>query len=446
MAQLADCPDELLLNIAANLRSRDLKALALTARKYRGAAQEALHTHLELKSLQTPLPRLLRTLIERPDLALKIQTVAITAHAQVIEETETLDNIVDHARGLAKHWKVEMADWIDRLENGCELANIGLLLALASRLKQLSIAPVADDSDWRFINLPYMFAKRGRKSLVASIPILTELNSLSIPLNQLDQYWCSLPQLQRLNVDCTRDIWNPRLPGSITGVHSLSMRCTTRLEGRTTGREDVASFAGKFGALRSLHIAFTNWKKADPDYDTVDDPFADDYNEQADEIIRHRYDANFSDITAKLGPVAHLITEFKLSCVDIGDRKDLSYLRPLSSLHNFTQLKRLSIPQGAFIYTTGLDPPSPYALYALPPNLEYMCVYDPTPAVVNWLSGILDDRDKLRNLKTVLLDFESNQRNKVSDYREAACETGRRLCEAGVDVRYENAHPNCREL
>jgi hypothetical protein len=122
----------------------------------------------------------------------------------------------------------------------------------------------------------------------------------------------------------------------------------------------------------------------------------------------------------------------------------VNYLKPVDTLQNFTQLKRLSIPQEAFVNATTykVDPTHPF--HVLPPNLEYMCVYDPTPAVVNCLSGILDDRDKLHNLKTVLLDSEWNQRNKMSDYREAAGEAGRRLWEAGVDVRYENACEGCR--
>jgi hypothetical protein len=64
MAQLADCPGELLVNIAANLGSRDLKALALTARKYRGAAQESLYKHIKVdNSNVTTLLNLLSTLV-----------------------------------------------------------------------------------------------------------------------------------------------------------------------------------------------------------------------------------------------------------------------------------------------------------------------------------------------------------------------------------------------
>jgi hypothetical protein len=116
----------------------------------------------------------------------------------------------------------------------------------------------------------------------------------------------------------------------------------------------------------------------------------------------------------------------------------------LESLQQFTQLNRLEIPQGAFIDTTGLNIPSPYPLQALPPNLEYLCVCDPTPAIVDWLSGILDDRDQLRNLKWVLLDFGNDPSKHLSDYWEAVGEAGSRLFEAGIDIRYNNAHPSCR--
>jgi hypothetical protein len=136
---------------------------------------------------------------------------------------------------------------------------------------------------------------------------------------------------------------------------------------------------------------------------------------EVDKLIHGRYnDVKFSDITDRLDPVAHLIEGLTLSCVDIGDGKNLSHLRPLKSLQQFAELKRLSIPQGLIIDTTGLDIPIPRPLDSVPPKLKYLCVYDPTLAIVEWLSGILDDRGKLRNPKTVLLDFEWNWRNRVS--------------------------------
>jgi hypothetical protein len=203
MAQLSDCPDELLLNIAANLGPPDLKALASTARKYRGAAQEVLHTHVELRMPYTTLPWLLRTLVERPDLAPKIETLEIAEGGYGIgtdyRKTQAWNHVIEHAREISKHWNVKTGWWIGGLENYDESAAIGLLLALASRLRHLSVNPNGPDYQWNsIVNLPAMFLKHGREPQATSIPILKELQSLSIPSTQLDRYWCSLPQLERL--------------------------------------------------------------------------------------------------------------------------------------------------------------------------------------------------------------------------------------------------------
>jgi hypothetical protein len=147
MAQLADCPDELLLNIAASLRPRDLQVLALTARKYRGAAQEALHTHIKVDNTNlTTLVHLLRTLVERPVLASKIHSIDwVVEHEYVYHPfqdesrllEETRSKFVIHARHLTSQWSVDITLWVQAIHHFDFVACTGLLLLLVSRLKHL---------------------------------------------------------------------------------------------------------------------------------------------------------------------------------------------------------------------------------------------------------------------------------------------------------------------
>jgi hypothetical protein len=152
----------------------------------------------------------------------------------------------------------------------------------------------------------------------------------------------------------------------------------------------------------------------------------------------------YSGILAKVEGVAPRLEALRLASTDErGTGKKVNYFTPLDSLQQFTGLKRLSIPQGAFVNATGLDVPSARTFDALPPILEYPCVSDPAPAVVNWLSNILYDGDKVRNLKTVMLDFGKHPDKRCLDYLETAGKAGKCFFEAGVDVRYDNAHPRC---
>ena len=67
MARITDCSDELLLDIALHLGLPDNMALALTAQKLRGAAQELLYTQVKLPYPPQSLPLILRTPVQRPD-------------------------------------------------------------------------------------------------------------------------------------------------------------------------------------------------------------------------------------------------------------------------------------------------------------------------------------------------------------------------------------------
>lgn len=161
------------------------------------------------------------------------------------------------------------------------------------------------------------------------------------------------------------------------------------------------------------------------------------YFKQVDQtILTRHHGATFSFITNELITVAPQLENLKLICADTEDRKDLGYLSPLQSMQQFTRLERLLIPQGASIDTTGNSGASnsPNPLIVLPPTLEYLCVSDPTPAIIAWLAGILDDRARLPNFSEVELDFGHSPTDVLSASFQHVGLVGRALHEAGVVV------------
>lgn len=152
-----------------------------------------------------------------------------------------------------------------------------------------------------------------------------------------------------------------------------------------------------------------------------------------------------SIIIDPLIPASHLLEELELKCSDTGDSKQIDYLRPSRSLQRFTLIKRLSIPQSVLINSTPYECSPLHPFEALPPNVEYLNVADPTTAVIEWISGVLDDRSKLRSLKRISLDFDNDPKQRVKDYKEAGVEIFGRLLEAGISVHFENVRLVCLE-
>lgn len=146
-------PDELLLQIASHLpdsaHPNHLKNLCLVSKKFYPAAQEALHSvakllvscgcHLKANAVV----KLLRTLLDRPDLASKIKTLRFrTARKNVakLHEDHGFDFNGLRTRCLSKLKGLGYDDrhpWCQSLKNSIESAFAGLLLVLLPNLVDL---------------------------------------------------------------------------------------------------------------------------------------------------------------------------------------------------------------------------------------------------------------------------------------------------------------------
>jgi hypothetical protein len=147
----------------------------------------------------------------------------------------------------------------------------------------------------------------------------------------------------------------------------------------------------------------------------------------------------------QLLPIAHLLEDLELQCSDIGVHKDVAYLGPSRSLQQFARLKSLSVPQGVFINATTRDISSPHPIDVLPPSLESLCVQDPTPAIIQWLSMVFDARDVFPSLKSIFLNFEHDPEQRGSDYEDTAVKADfhARRIEAGISFDITNHTWSC---
>jgi hypothetical protein len=145
-----ELPEELLLQIATHLpdsaTSRDLKNLCLVSRRFLPIAQEVLHTTAQLliscgcHPKVNPLLRLLRTLFDRADLALKVKTLRVrTVRKNVAklcaEQNFSLQTL--RKRSLAKLEELGYAKshpWHRTIQNSIESGFAGLLLTMLPNL------------------------------------------------------------------------------------------------------------------------------------------------------------------------------------------------------------------------------------------------------------------------------------------------------------------------
>ncbi|KAI4680614.1 uncharacterized protein J4E84_007752 [Alternaria hordeiaustralica] len=458
MAQLKSLPDELLLDIALRLQPPDLKDLALTARQFRDIAQEALHTSISLMTYYQSLPELLITLVGRPDLAKKVRSLQITGYRSpqqvyrsAVGYDDSWDQVVTHAMKSTHSWPIDQMKWASRVKYGDLHACIGLLLVLTDQLQNLAFCS-GDNQDFmtpRSLSLTFPGIAERHAVTAPGTLLLPQLRRLSVAWGEMDRSWSTFPNLLHLDLDCTGPVaWDKEPVILFHGITTLTLRRPTLYEYQPADTQDLSPFFQRLPALRSLRLCFTNWRKKDGNmYDGIRAYYSsyDPGIPTEERICYPKQEFTSSIIIDPLIPASHLLEELELKCSDTGDSKQIDYLRPSRSLQRFTLIKRLSIPQSVLINSTPYECSPLHPFEALPPNVEYLDVADPTTAVIEWISGVLDDRSKLRSLKRISLDFDNDPKQRVKDYKEAGVEIFGRLLEAGISVHFENVRLVCLE-
>lgn len=395
-------PEELLLQVAFHLPDstapKHLKNLCLTSRMLRPIAQEALHTTAKLTISCGCHPRvnavlrLLRTLLDRPDLASKVKVLRFRAvrkciqalyFEQAFESNELRDRCVAKLKELgysSKH------PWQRSITNHIESAFGGLLLTILPNLTELDFwikdhqrGPPSSEiiSGLWGSTIPPDAVMQGWKNISHLVTGDTSMLKCGIEfdkLTSLDLRTISIGTVLRLNG-----------PGSLQGAENLqdlALTVSIQFADRPLVEKAEIEFSELLNAiacraLKNLRILFIN----------------DGYH-IGDDLTTELNASYFLD---QLHSVQETLETLSITLETSEDDGELEWLvdmcqHPTTSLKKFTALKSLVIPQ-PFIFTARsaswntVDNCQPNAL---PPNLEEMELLYPHEDVEEWAEGFLD--------------------------------------------------------
>ncbi|KAF2624056.1 hypothetical protein BU25DRAFT_305127, partial [Macroventuria anomochaeta] len=398
-------PEELLLQVALYLPDsttpRHLKNLCLTSRKLRPIAQEALHTTAKLAiscgchPKVNAVVKLLRTLLDRPDLATKVKTLRFRA------VRKRVDNLyAEHGfeiLGFRNRCILQVEElgyqsthpWWRSINNSVESAFGGLLLALLPNLTDLDFwikdhhrGPPSSECIsglWGGTAPPETIV-HGWKNISHLVTGDTSMLKCDIEfekLTSLDLRTVSIGTVLRLNG-----------PGSLQGaenVKDLALTVSIQFADRPLVEKAEIEFSELLDALacralRNLKILFIN-----DGYHIGDD--------LATEL-------NTGYFLEQLSSVQKTLETLSITLETTEEDGELDWLvdmcqYPTKSLKDFTVLKSLIIPQ-PFIFNPqipGWNTEEYCQPKDLPPNLEQLELLFPHESVEDWVEGFVIAKD-----------------------------------------------------
>ncbi|KZM20172.1 uncharacterized protein EKO05_0002751 [Ascochyta rabiei] len=399
---LDQLPEELLLQVALYLPDsatpKHLKNLCLTSSALRPIAQEALHTTARLAiscgchPKVNAVAKILRTLLDRPDLASKVKTLRFRAVRKGVEKVyvehgfEFLDF---RARCISKLDELGYRSahlWRRSIDNSIESAFGGLLLALLPNLTDLDFwikdhqrGPPSSECIsglWGGTSPPdaILHGWRNISHLVTGDTSLLKCGIEFDKLTSLDLRTISIGTVLRLNG-----------PGSLQGAENLidlNLTVSIQFADRPLVEKAEIEFSELLEALacralKNLKILFIN----------------DGYH-IGDDLTTELNTGYFLD---QLRCFEKTLEYLSITLEAADDDGELEWLmdmcqHPTTSLKDFTVLKSLVIPQ-PFIFTARSSNWSPEGSCQprnLPPNLEQLELLYPHEDVEEWVEGFLD--------------------------------------------------------
>ncbi|EDU41351.1 hypothetical protein PtrSN002B_001800 [Pyrenophora tritici-repentis] len=224
-------------------------------------------------------------------------------------------------------------------------------------------------------------------------------------------------------------------------MKSLTIRCTTKLKDHLGYFDPLSSLLGQFPNVKSLVVKYTPWSEEAVwvERDPCNQQYTGIFKMEKKGMIRGP-GIHFSHFTDELITIAPQLEYLELVCPGTEHSGHPSFRAPLRTLQQFTQLKRLCIPQGAFTLRTYGEPFHIYRIASspldvLPPTLEYLCMSHPSYHIIAWLGDILRYRDLLPNVKLVEMDLSDGTPDVASDYDDEMRKIGFALYNAGIDIR-----------
>ncbi|PZC92597.1 hypothetical protein A1F96_07623 [Pyrenophora tritici-repentis] len=443
VAGLCDLPEELLVNIIKSVEKYDLLNIVRTSKKLRRITEEMVYTRPALdkpySNYYFPITRRVfcfaRTLICRPDLASRVQSLSITTESGYSSEyqnwlpDESL-KAFEAIREVGKThacWATRVKNWIYRLRSGSSHACGGLIIASLPNLKTLTIEVLYkqisgfspspwDGSRYERNVMDCLFGRPTEQDTyldLSELRGLRKIENLEFFGSRLSTNWCILPSLQRLNI--ARDSFCPsqhswKVIGDFhtkrSTVRSLYLDVPTyvtyRGEGNLRGTVSPQFISPEnFPCLETLSILLTNI----------------DYNGIRDiEILVEPGHGYMDNLISRLVSISASITTLDLEPFGNRGHTFLDYLKPITTLAAFSKLKILNITQDLLLgHDFGLcsngapHPASSHPFMLLPGTLRTLSIQHPTTRVFGWLDEFDKDvdSDAFPDFEGILLGCQS---------------------------------------
>ncbi|KAF2854310.1 hypothetical protein T440DRAFT_486886 [Plenodomus tracheiphilus IPT5] len=413
-------PEELLLLIAVHLPDsgtpQHLKNLSLVSRKFRPAAQEALHAIAKLSLSCGCHPKvnaavkLLRTLLDRPDLASKVRVLrfrTVRKNIAKFYESQGFDLSSLRDCSLSRLQELDYGKshpWWRSIENAIESAFAGLLLVQLPNLVHLDFwvkdhhrGPPSSEcitglfgSSCPPATLAHVW--KGIKHLTLGDTHMLKCGLEFPSLTSLDLKTISIGTVLRLNG-----------PGCLQGtdqLRKLALTCSIQFADRPLVEKADVQLSDVFDALGCRQLCDLKILLINDGYHIGDD-------------LLTQLDAGY--FMDQLCKVQDTLESLAITFEPADDETELEWLldmctHPKESLRHFAALKRLIIPQ-VFVFAvtsvTFAHPGITCQPKDLPEKLESLEMLYPHEDIEKWVAGFLnfqkgDDRE-LPNLKEIVL-------------------------------------------
>jgi hypothetical protein len=274
----------------------------------------------------------------------------------------------------------------DNIEILVEEAQIaGYLLTRLLSLKELDLtvlrkmnAPVYSPYRYGWFPIKSLFGYETTPEL-SQIPGLANLRTLRLDAGALEWPWCTLPHLRTLKLGLYSHIGDYREWSGTSNIEDLTLTCTTEILLQDDSRyQHLQGFLTRCPKIKELHFLIGNYC-----FDSTAD-VGDELYEMLDENEIGSFDTLVSHIT----PLALCLEYLTIGNAWDANPDFLQYTSPVTSLAQFTALKRLAAP-----YNSLFDhPPSVPArlLHSiLPRNLELLRIFCPHIEVLERLHDIV---------------------------------------------------------
>lgn len=419
MVSLASCPTELLQLFFKSLSSAELRAVCLVSRGLRNLVEPLLYSTIHWEWLEDlrppPVGLLLRSILERPELATHIRSLSLTGHTfylphfrgtvpKIPRPGHELDTYIDSVRNSG----VPYGDlWVYHLVLGTMDAFVALLVSLLSNLTTLQLGPnFAKETQLLGMVLRSALHEK-RCSGQAFFPYLREVSlKMGVDTYRDHSYkntkdvlpFLYLPDVRHLSLSIENPslfVWPIGAPPSPSSLTSLDL---------TLVRE--THLGTLLSVTKGLEILRWDW-----------------YHNPALQDPYNRPNIDLAQIAAALSNVRGSLKELTISAdCDLGwaasQLPQLTISGSLDDLSGFRSLKKLSIP---LPFLLGFSPDTSNRLKAIVPrHLEHLTITDDLrlheeylwddhallETLQNWLEGEETSDSSLRSICLLLRETD----------------------------------------